>query len=195
MSEIRGFESFIGGWQMPGEICDKMVAFYDERPESHRPGRVRLGHDPDIKDSMDMNINHDVVEPPLDEYIPHLNHTLQSYLNRYEWAGKMKAFGLTKNYNIQKYPVGGGFKQWHNERAGAGEVSTRILVWMTYLNDVPDGGTEFYYQDLYCPAEKGLTLIWPTDWTHTHRGRVSHTQEKYVITGWFNFFRNIKESK
>jgi len=34
---------------------------------------------------------------------------------------------------------------------------------------------------------KGLTLIWPADWTHHHRGVVSPTQEKYIITGWFSF--------
>ena len=36
---------------------------------------------------------------------------------------------------------------------------------MTYLNDVPDGGTHFKYQELTAPAKKGLTLIWPTDFT------------------------------
>ena len=34
----------------------------------------------------------------------------------------------------------------------------RCLVFMTYLNDVPDAGTHFKYQDLTTPAEKGLTL-------------------------------------
>jgi hypothetical protein len=29
---------------------------------------------------------------------------------------------------------------------------------MTYLNDVPDGGTEFKYQKIISPAKKGLTL-------------------------------------
>ena len=56
---------------------------------------------------------------------------------------------------------------------------------MTYLNDVEDGGTEFYYQKLKTKAKKGLTLIWPTDFTHTHRGIVSKTKEKYIVTGWF----------
>ena len=64
----------------------------------------------------------------------------------------------------------------------------RHLAFMTYLNDVQDeGGTEFYYQRLKSPARKGLTLIWPVDWTHLHRGVVSPTEEKYIITGWFSF--------
>ena len=47
---------------------------------------------------------------------------------------------------------------------------TGNLVFMTYLNTVTDlGGTAFKYQNLEVQAEKGLTLIWPSDWTHTHK--------------------------
>jgi hypothetical protein len=59
---------------------------------------------------------------------------------------------------------------------------------MTYLNDVPRGGeTEFLYQGIKVEPKKGLTLIWPADWTHTHRGLPAPT-DKYIITGWLNFF-------
>ena len=67
----------------------------------------------------------------------------------------------------------------------------RHLVFMTYLNDVPDGGTEWYYQDLKLPAEKGLTILWPADWTHTHRGIISMSTTKYIITGWYSY--NLEE--
>ena len=58
---------------------------------------------------------------------------------------------------------------------------------MTYLNNVKDGGTMFKYQNLTIPAKKGLTLIWPSDWTHTHKGQISNTKEKYIITGWYSY--------
>ena len=58
---------------------------------------------------------------------------------------------------------------------------------MPYLNDVPDGGTHFKYQELTAPAKKGLTLIWPTDFTHTHKGQITDKHEKYIITGWLGF--------
>ena len=58
---------------------------------------------------------------------------------------------------------------------------------MTYLNDIPNGGgTEFkFYPDFKVNAKKGLSLMWPTDFTHTHRGVVSE-YEKYIVTGWIN---------
>ena len=32
-----------------------------------------------------------------------------------------------------------------------------------------------------------MTVIWPVDWTYTHRGIVSPTETKYIATGWFNY--------
>ena len=49
---------------------------------------------------------------------------------------------------------------------------------MTYLNDVKDGGTEFFYQKLKTPAKKGLTLIWP--WSHTKLEKVQQIIEHYT---------------
>ena len=57
---------------------------------------------------------------------------------------------------------------------------------MTYLNNVSDEGeTEFLYQQVKHKPEIGKTLIWPSDFTHYHRGIPSQSQEKYIITGWF----------
>ena len=50
-----------------------------------------------------------------------------------------------------------------------------------------NGGTEFKNFNLTTPAKKGLTLIWPTDWPWVHKGQISHTQEKDIITGWYSY--------
>ena len=54
---------------------------------------------------------------------------------------------------------------------------------------MPEGGTHFKYQKLTTPAKKGLTLIWPTDFTHVHSGQITKEHEKYIITGWFGFLK------
>ena len=65
---------------------------------------------------------------------------------------------------------------------------------MTYLNDVPDGGTHFKYQDLTAPAEKGLTLMWPTDFSHTHKGQITQKHENlFEFTG--NILSQLKDSR
>ena len=61
---------------------------------------------------------------------------------------------------------------------------------MTYLNDVDneDGGsTVFTHYDLKVQPKKGLTLIWPAEWTHAHKGELLVKSSKYIITGWMHF--------
>tara|TARA_R110000796_G_scaffold48231_1_gene115745 strand:- start:585 stop:767 length:183 start_codon:yes stop_codon:yes gene_type:complete len=59
---------------------------------------------------------------------------------------------------------------------------------MTYLNNIKDKGeTEWYYQKLKVKPETGLTLIWPVDWTFTHRGIPSKKEIKYIVTGWYSY--------
>ena len=118
------------------------------------------------------------------EYITALGSALNKYQEKYKMLLRMSRFSLTKNWNIQHYKAGQGYKDWHCERSSNNK---RLIVWMTYLNDVPDGGTEFLYQKITSPAKKGLTLFWPTDWTHTHRGQISESHEKYIATGWLHF--------
>ena len=114
-----------------------------------------------------------------------LQETLFLYLEKFRHANHVEKF-KAEHFNLQWYKPGGGFKKWHCERCGVHD-SDRHLVFMTYLNDVPKGGTKFLYQDLELPAKKGLTVIWPSDWTHTHKGVISKEHEKYIITGWFNY--------
>ena len=58
---------------------------------------------------------------------------------------------------------------------------------MFYLNDVPDGGTNFPTYNITTDAVEGRLVLWPPYWTHAHQGIVSHTQVKYIATGWFAY--------
>ena len=179
----------IGGWYMPTKVCDDIVDVFEDSKEYHRKGRSGNEHDNgfgvnlQIKDSYDISVsvNHDL--KPFGEYKQHLSNCLDNYIKKYEYVNKINPFRIIEEYNIQKYLPGGGFKKWHFENA---TIENRVLVFMTYLNDVDDGGTEFLYQNLITPAEKGLTLIWPAGFTHTHRGVVSQTKTKYIATGWYS---------
>ena len=156
----------------------------------------------EVKDSLDLKFNTKDPSPlpgckvigkmdpewgpfnPLNIYLSHLHEVLFLYLERYRYANYVNRFDAG-TFNIQRYQPGGGFKKWHCERDS--RDNSNHLVFMTYLNDVPEGGTEFLYQDLKLPAQKGLTVIWPSDWTHTHKGVISKEHEKYIMTGWYNY--------
>jgi hypothetical protein len=187
-------ESFIGGWYIPEHICDGLIQYFYDQKKFVSKGtigdyRVKSKNtvNLDYKDSFDLNVLPYEKNEYLKAYSVYLNSCLSNYIKEYEFVNQNYFFSLS-SYNIQYYPVGGGFKKWHFERTTPGSnVCKRVLVFMTYLNNVDDGGTEFYYQNIKTKAEKGLTLIWPTDFTHTHKGIISNTKEKYIATGWFNY--------
>ena len=190
--ELGGEKSFIGAWYIRNlAICDELIQYFKHSKDTE-PGQI--GHDrkvvPEIKDSIDLITDgRDLAQPVFKKYLYALNEVTRKYTEKYEGAGAVNTWGISESINIQYYPPGAGYKAWHTERIGKLVPSTyRHLVFMTYLNDVFDeGGTEFYYQKIKTEPRKGLTLIWPVDWTHIHRGIVSPTQEKYIITGWFSF--------
>jgi len=87
---------------------------------------------------------------------------------------------------LQKTPIGGGFHNFHHEQGGRKHDNlNRILVVMTYLNDVKEGGeTEFLDQNIRVSTKRGRSVLWPAYFTHPHRGNPPLSNEKYILTGW-----------
>ena len=80
------------------------------------------------------------------------------YQEKYEYFKCALAF--KEPFNIQHYAPGEGFLNWHSER-GMNQSHQRALVFMTYLNDVDDGGqTQFLYQEKEVQPKKGLTVLY-----------------------------------
>tara|TARA_R100001510_G_C7614396_1_gene177031 strand:+ start:15 stop:596 length:582 start_codon:yes stop_codon:yes gene_type:complete len=183
-------QSFIRGYYINPKICDDIIKCFNELPDAYRkPGKMyntnsKTVIDPESKDSIDFMINKGTGLSPFLEYDDALQNCLEKYVQEYPDLNYHAKFNVVEPMNVQFYKPGGGFKVWHYERQNSLSIN-RVLVFMTYLNDVADGGTEFKYQKLTCPAKKGLTIIWPSDWHHTHKGQISK-KEKYIITGWYS---------
>jgi hypothetical protein len=91
------------------------------------------------------------------------------------------------HYKVQKTEVGQGYHIWHCESQSKSDCA-RVLVWTLYLNDVEEGGeTEFLYQHKRVKPEQGTLIIWPSGFTHTHRGNPPMSNTKYIVTGWVEF--------
>jgi hypothetical protein len=96
--------------------------------------------------------------------------------------------------NVQKYSRSvGGYYYWHSEiypRDPACETLHRVLLFMFYLNDVDQGGeTEFWYQERKLKPTLGQMVIAPAGFTHTHRGNIPESHDKYILTSWILFNR------
>ena len=85
---------------------------------------------------------------------------------------------------MQKTKPGEGYHIWHCENDYSGARS-RICAFMLYLNDVNEGGeTEFLHQKMRISPQKNRLVIWPSYFTHPHRGNPPISGEKYILTGW-----------
>jgi prolyl 4-hydroxylase len=189
--DLGGEKSFIGAWVLPDlHVCDDIIRFFQQSGDK-RPGVVAESVvNKENKDSLDVIVSREnLSHPTVERYLVTLMHVVQAYIDRYPTNRELGSWAITEPINIQYYRRGAGYKQWHTERTcGIEPFVKRHLVFMTYLNDVRDQGeTEFFYQKIRVQPRKGLTLIWPADWTHVHRGVVSASEEKYIITGWFDF--------
>jgi hypothetical protein len=141
----------------------------------------------DIKSSKDIFILPNEFENKIPIYAKDLRKLAVTYFRKYPELDNPN-WGVTEACNIQYYKPKEGFGGVHYERSHIYPGRDRLLVWMTYLTNNPDGGTYFKYQDFYCPAIKGLTLIWPADFTFTHCGVIDYNLPKHIITGWFSYY-------
>ena len=170
-------------------LCNDIINFFDESPDLHYTGEVGENTvDLKHKDCSQCNLNSN--NELYQSYTSELVEILKDYCEKYTFVDYYAPWGIIEPVNIKKYsPPAQAFHGWHTERAAPiMPVCLRNLVFMTYLNDVDDcGETEYFYQNLKISPKKGKTVIWPADWTYTHRGLPSPTQTKYIVTGWLSF--------
>jgi hypothetical protein len=184
------YTSFIGGWYIPENVCDELVETYKNNKSNWVSGKVGLDarEDDKIKKSTELVIYPQDFNKYLDNYFDSLRNVLEKYKEKYpNCSNTVKEWSLYMPVKIQHYMPDEGFKAWHSENDGNGNHKLRHLVFMTYLNSAENAGTEFLNQEIKTPCHKGLTLIWPAGWTHTHRGIINNTQEKTIVTGWYDF--------
>ena len=163
-------------------ICDGLIEYHNNNMEYKNMGKS-IGAN-EMKKSTDVTVFPASQNP----FVLMYKKLLFGYVREYNasYDNPLAELTIADGFNIQHYKPGEGYLNWHSERS-VHLTHQRALTFMTYLNDVEDGGgTEFKYQGLRHNAKKGKTLIWPSDFTHTHRGQKSETQEKYITTGWFN---------
>jgi hypothetical protein len=170
-------------------ICDDLIAHHKNSPNKTQ-GEVIDNNG--LVTVANYKISTDVSLSPCEianKYLAQLQNVVNTYVKKYPYCVAGSRWYVCEKISIQYYKPNEGFLVYHCERASDNIPETyRHLVFMTYLNDVDDeGGTEFFHQNIKVKPEKGKTLIWPADWTHTHRGVTSPTQEKYIITGWFSY--------
>ena len=183
---------FIGSWTLKSlYICEDLINYFERNLAKQKKGRIIDGINTNSKDSMDIMIKPKEIILPGNEvfkaYFDQLFECYKNYIEEWPFLKNLAQRLEIGSFNLQRYKPGQHFKTIHTERSIL-ETSHRVFAFMTYLNDVKEGGsTYFNHYDLEIQPKKGLTLIWPAEWTHAHRGNILQAGSKYIITGWINF--------
>jgi len=179
--------NFIGVYPKlaPEDYCDRMVARLDELiiQSSGQMGQDANGG---LESRKDVSRFFERDDPHLTaETNQVLDKALGMYIDEYPSLGMLQFYSTC--VKVQRTPPKGGFHKWHCEHGSSIDSSTRCMVWMIYLNDMPEGEgtTEFIEQGLRLQPEKGTVVLFPASWTHTHRGNPVYTHDKYITTGWY----------
>ena len=191
ISNTSNTPNFIGSWILKDtDMCDEIVNFFEANPTDQGAGAIGGGVDESRKKTTDIPIKPKQLEQEkykiFNTYIKNVVNCFNDYKEQWPFLNTIKGMEIG-TFNLQKYSPGGHFSAVHTER-GSSATMHRVLAFMTYLNDVEEGGeTAFHYYDINVQPKKGKTIIWPAEWTHAHSGGLVKQGCKYIVTGWIQF--------
>ena len=174
---------FIEEYTINSLLCDDFIKYFNNHTEYKTQGTIAGGKiDKSIKDSIDVVFYNNSNDVTIKTFFKSLQLYVRQYVKKYFNVGHN--VHTCSDHLIQYYKKGSGYKALHYERESL-YTARRQLVYTLYCNTLKNGGTEFPHQKKIIHAQKGKLIIFPSDFTHLHKGIISDTQEKYIVTGWF----------
>jgi len=185
---MSNIPTFIGQYDdvLSQEDCDILIDEFEKHPnkiEGYVWTEEGTSYHPERKKAKELHRQSLTDDNTINKIVlKGLNPCMKLYDEEFEQLQYNGNWGIDRWFNFQKYEdETDGFKIWHCEH-GLGNSSYRILAWMIYLNDAISG-TEFKMYPTV-EAKRGRCLIWPAQFTHTHRSEIPNQGIKYLVTGW-----------
>ncbi len=189
---------------IPKKICNYFINRFDEEDKMGKTYAGGAGNSikKNIKDCQDFGIGYGddnsiqeivdyfkIVHDKFIDYVKYYTSSIDGFLYNtiIEENSDDTCFYPLHSALIHKYePPNQGYHVWHQDwQTSDAKYATRMLVGMVYLNDVEEGGeTEFYHQKLKIKPEQGTLVVWPSYFTHIHRGNKPISNAKYIINTW-----------
>tara|TARA_Y100000766_G_C18908124_1_gene606927 strand:- start:475 stop:1179 length:705 start_codon:yes stop_codon:yes gene_type:complete len=201
--------SFICAWKPNSdEFLEGVIKIFDNNPLNHQKIGVSEIASTKSKTNKKMvsglianfDLNNNKVSKSeyecLSIYTNFLDNCFKSYANRWEFSD-YDLIGLSPP-NVQIVNLKNIDKNnlAFNYMKREGKFIQTSFSYITILSNPSNlSKIEFYYQGISIKAVKGLTLIWPSDWTHSNRIYGSKdNNDFYFITGTLGHF-NLNEAK
>ena len=160
--------------------CKKLINFFNNNKffaQKGKAGNIFL-------DDLEIGIDVHTFD---DNLLLGLNDTIEKYKKKYPLINtKLERWQIDKIAQLMKYEPNNFYNHIHCETGKNNPY--RIFAWMIYLNTIQNGGgTEFLHFNKTLVPKAGDMYIWPSGWTHLHRGVVAPQETKYLLTGWVSY--------
>jgi len=185
-------DNFIGIFEnsFSKEFCEKYINIFNRYKETNL---IRKRQSVEVEDQsifITQNITDDIDSVNMKNYSREFTEIFfklyDQYANKFSILNRVSKHAIY-DIKIQKTSPGQGYHIWHTEHEDK-VTRDRLLAFTLYLNTVENGGeTEFLYLKKRIQPKQGTCLIWPSGFTHTHRGNSPLDQDKYIITGWLEY--------
>ena len=173
------------------EECEKVISDFNILHTQGLSHKHSGGRNPFVKDNRISYAQALLSNFPTDDrsvIFDKLKATLRSYAEQYAeglWGSpEADIRTAVEDIMVQKTKPSQGYHVWHCERQDLSSGS-RVFSWILYLNDIEDGGeTEFLYLSKRVKPKTGTLVVFPSAYTHTHRGNPPLKGDKFIMTGW-----------
>jgi hypothetical protein len=110
---------------------------------------------------------------------------IEEYKYQYPEINITKDKWFLDRFTFKQFDPGKFYNGWHSEHAI--QYPFRILCVIVYLSE-HKCGTEFFNGDVI-QSKKGRAVVFPTFWTHTHRGQsCPENKTRYIMNSYANLF-------
>ena len=171
--------NFIERYIVEDNVCDGLVNYFERST--------------DYKKS-DKNLSSVFTYPHnknlwLKAYDDALTQSIKEYCIKYKIFNS--SFGINQKLLSHFFPNSKDNKYFYGRNAltEAGNlICSRVLIYNTFLNDIEEGGEiNFLWQKVKVKPKKGLTLLWPSEFTHAYTHLPAPKQNKYLISGFISY--------
>lgn len=164
------------------KVCDEIINKF-EKSEIY-DGVTAGGCNHNIKKTKDFHLSHGKIED-WKELDTALYSSLTKHLQKYYAETQLKPMENLEDtgFQIQRYRKKDGHYVMHHDASREFD-KYRVLTFLWYLNDVPEGGETNFYNKIWVTPRKGQLVLFPANWNHEHMGCMPISNDKYIVTGW-----------
>ena len=183
---------------IPLDLCDDIISYYKNNGNDVYSSGIADNDSPRIKLNTSLRVSNELIlyhnknttKGLYDKLIDSIMPITNKWINNHPAVNQQLGSAYYEDVHILRYEPNKGHYGYHSDDDGP-TVDNRVLSIIIYLNDVSEGGeTEFAYIDVSpIKPSKGDVLVFPSGWTHLHKGNMPISNSKYICVTWLKNLR------